>query len=139
MRLVLGLDWLGGDRLAFLAFLALDDLDTHLAEHGHHVLNLLGAVLLRREDGVQLVEGDVAAFLALRDQPLDRAGLRVERGFGIGVRGGCLGRRSRLGCHHSHLSAVGPLVVVMPRYRGEIPIVTGLHPFLRGERGPKTG
>ena len=71
-------------RLALFRFLALDDLDPHLGEAGHHVLDLLGAGLLRREHHVQLVEGDVAALLAARDQPLHGGGLAVEqRGVGV--------------------------------------------------------
>jgi len=64
---------------AVLGFLALDDLDAHLVEVGHHVFDLLRAVLLGRQDGVQLVEGDVATLLAARDQPLHGGGLHVEQ------------------------------------------------------------
>ena len=65
--------------LGLLALLALDDLDAHLAEHRHDVLDLLGAVLVGRQHGVQLVEGDVAALLAPRDQPLDGGRLVSSR------------------------------------------------------------
>ena len=77
---LLGLLDLDDGRLAVLGLLALDDLDAHLREIGHHVFDLLGAVLIRRQDRVQLVEGDVAALLAPRDQPLDGGGLHVEQG-----------------------------------------------------------
>ena len=79
---------LTGGGLAVLGFLALDDLDAHFVEIGHHVFDLLGAVLLRRQNGVQLVEGDVAALLAAGDQPLDGDGLHIEQGgFHILLRG----------------------------------------------------
>jgi hypothetical protein len=42
-----------------LGFLVLDDVDAHFAEHRHHVLDLLGADLIGRKDGVELVVGDV--------------------------------------------------------------------------------
>ena len=70
---------------------------------GHHVFDLLGAVLLRGQDGVQLVEGDVAALLALRDQALD--------GDGVGIEQGCCRRPARPGqLRHGHgigLVAIG--------------------------------
>ena len=54
-----------------LRLLALDDVDAHLGEHRHRVLDLLGGHLLRRQRGVQLVIGDVAALLAAREHLLD--------------------------------------------------------------------
>ena len=87
-------------RLAVLGFLALDDLDAHLVEVGHHVFDLLRAVLLRRQHGVQFVEGDVAPLLAAGDQPLYSDGLDIEQGgFHILLCGDGLGGYGRL-CRH---------------------------------------
>ena len=81
-NLVLDLDQLAG--LAFglflgllaLAFLlarllGLDHVHAHLAEHREHVLDLLGIDLVRGQDRVDLVMGDVAALLGAADQLLD--------------------------------------------------------------------
>ena len=84
LLLLLGL----GCGLAFLVLLVLDDLDAHFVEVGHHVLDLFGG-LVGREDGVQLIEGDVATFLALRDEPLCGGRGDIEQ-RGISV---LLGRR----------------------------------------------
>ncbi len=78
--LALGLFRLGGG-LAVLVVLVLDNLDAHLAEHRHDVLDLLGAHLLRRQDGVQLLEGDVAALAPLGDQPLDGGAIGCRAGW----------------------------------------------------------
>ena len=61
-----------------LALLALDDVDAHLGEHRHRVLDLLGGHLVGRQRGVQLVIGDVAALLAPRQHLLDRGGDQVS-------------------------------------------------------------
>ena len=91
---------LTGGGFAVLGFLALDDLDAHLVEVGHHVFDLFRAVLLRRQHGVQFVEGDVAALLAAGDQPLDGDGLDIEQGgFHILLRGDGFGGYGRL-CRH---------------------------------------
>ena len=42
---------------------ALDDVDAHLVEHRIDVFDLVGGDLLRRQDGVQFVMGDIAALL----------------------------------------------------------------------------
>ena len=70
-RLVVG----GG----FLALFLLDDVDPHLGEHRHHVLDLLGGHFLRGQNGVEFVVGDVAARLGGLDQPLDRRVRQVEQ------------------------------------------------------------
>ena len=61
------------------AVIAVDDVDAHLREHGHGVLDLLGGHLLLRQRRVELVIGDVAALLGLRDQLLDRRADTVEQ------------------------------------------------------------
>src|SRR5205085_2916687 len=48
----------------------LDDLHAHVVERGHDVLDLL--VLVGRDRGVDLVDGDDAALLGARDQLLHR-------------------------------------------------------------------
>ena len=60
--------------LRLVEIVRLDDIDAHFGERGHHILDLLGGILLRRQGGVQLIIGDVAALLALRQHALDRAG-----------------------------------------------------------------
>src|SRR3954453_12743490 len=58
--------------LAFLGrFLGFDDVDAHLAEHGENVLDLLGIDLLGGQARIDLVMGDVAAFLGGADELLD--------------------------------------------------------------------
>jgi len=55
--------------LSLLArLLGLDDLEAHLAEHGEHVLDLLGIDLLRGQHRVDLVMGDVTALLGGADE-----------------------------------------------------------------------
>jgi hypothetical protein len=66
-------------RRGFLGFLALDQVDAHLGEHGHRVLDLLRGHLFRRQRLVQLVIGDVAALLAARDELAQRRVDRVEQ------------------------------------------------------------
>ena len=70
---------LGASFSASSASSRLDDVDAHLAEHRVDVLDLLGGDLLRRQDLVQLVHGDVAARLGLLDDPLDGGVRQVEQ------------------------------------------------------------
>ena len=62
-----------------LGLLGLDDVDAHLGEHRHGVLDLLGGDLLRRQHRVQLVIGDVAALLGGLDHLLDGLIGQVEQ------------------------------------------------------------
>ena len=62
-----------------VGLLGLDDVDAHLREHGEHVLDLLGIDLLRGQNGVDLVVGDVAALLGGADELLDRGVRQVEQ------------------------------------------------------------
>ncbi len=55
----------------FARLLGLDHVDAHLAEHGEHILDLLGIDLLRVQHRVDLVMGDVAALLGGADELLD--------------------------------------------------------------------
>src|SRR6516225_6459569 len=48
--------------------LGLDHVDAHLAEHGEHLLDLLGTDLLGGQHRVDLVMGDVAALLGGADE-----------------------------------------------------------------------
>ena len=57
--------------LVVACFLGLDDVDAHLAEHGEDVLDLLGIDLLGGQYRVDLVVGNVAAFLGGADELLD--------------------------------------------------------------------
>src|SRR6516225_10124426 len=52
----------------FARLLGLDHVDAHLAEHGEHLLDLLGTDLLRGQHRVDLVMGDVAALLGGADE-----------------------------------------------------------------------
>ena len=107
LGLFLGLFHLGDGNIAFLVLLALDDLDAHFREIGHHVFDLFGAVLVRRQNRVQLVEGDVAAFLAFRDQPLNAGRGHVQQGcFGILLRRGGVAGDHGLRGHRSENSFI---------------------------------
>jgi hypothetical protein len=57
-----GLDHVGRALVlsVLVRLVVLDDVDAHFREHRHHVLDLLRADLLGRQDGVELVVGDVA-------------------------------------------------------------------------------
>ena len=75
LAVVILFGFLLGRRLAarrLLGLLAFDDVDAHLAEAGHDVLDLF-VYLPFRQGGVQLIDSDVAAFLALADELLDRS------------------------------------------------------------------
>ena len=62
----------GGALLRLLGLVGVDDVDAHVGEHGHGVLDLLGGHFLGRKHLVQLVIGDEAAGLRRLDQLLDR-------------------------------------------------------------------
>jgi hypothetical protein len=53
--------------------------NTHPAEHRQDVLDLLGLDLVRGQQRVDLVAGDVAAFLGAADQLLDGGVRKVEQ------------------------------------------------------------
>ena len=57
----------------------LDDVDAHLADRGHDVLDLLGRHLVLRKRLVELVIGDDAALLGAGDQLLDRRVVEVDQ------------------------------------------------------------
>ena len=72
--------------------LVLDDVDAHVGEHGHGVLDLLGGHFLRRQHRVQFVHGDIAALLGGLDHLLDGIIGKVEQRpvgtaftFGLGL------------------------------------------------------
>ena len=75
--LLLGL--VGASLLGFLALLRLDDVDAHVGQHRHRVLDLLGGHLLGGQHRVQLVIGDVAARLGGLQKLLDRLVGEVEQ------------------------------------------------------------
>ncbi len=68
---------LGRGRL--FGVLVLDDVDTHVGQHGHGVLDLLGGDFLRRQDRVQFIHGDIAALLGGLDHFFDRVIRKVEK------------------------------------------------------------
>src|SRR5262249_8442140 len=98
----------------FARFLGLDHVDAHLAEHGQHILELLGINLLRGQSRVDLVMGHVAALLGGTNDLLDR-GVRwikqwaVRRGLGYVLlrRLPLLRRRLDAACHGPP-AGVGP-------------------------------
>src|SRR6266436_3392001 len=110
-------------RLLGLGFLRFDDVDPHLTEHHQDVLDLLGLDLLRGQQRVDLVVGDVAALLGATDQLIDGIVPEVDRravgrGLGavllrnlillfrcIGVPCGTLERRDELAPLHSITSS----------------------------------
>ena len=70
----------------------LDDVDAHVGEHRHRVLDLLGGHFLRRQHRIQLVHGDIAALLGGLDHLLDGIIGKVEKrsvgcafAFGLGL------------------------------------------------------
>ena len=69
--------------LLLARLLGLDDVDPHLAEHGDDILDLLGIDLLRGQNRVDLVMGDVAAFLGGADGFLTAASERSSSGNGV--------------------------------------------------------
>ena len=80
-RLALGL---------FARLVVLDDIDAHVGEHGHGVLDLLGGHFLRRQHRVQFVHGHIAALLGGLDHLLDSVIGKVEQraiggGFTFGL------------------------------------------------------
>jgi hypothetical protein len=65
--------------LAFvLGLFVLDDVDAHLGQHRHHVLDLFGADLIGRQHLVELVVGDVPRAPRLGDHLLDGGLAHVE-------------------------------------------------------------
>lgn len=58
--------------LVFLAFaiVGFGDVDAHVREHGHDVLDLLGRGLVGRQNFIELIEGHEAALLGLLDHLL---------------------------------------------------------------------
>ena len=68
----------GRDRLAlgdFLALLVFDDVDAHLRQQRHGVLDLIRRHLVRRQHFVKIIVRDIAAFFGALQETLD-AGLR---------------------------------------------------------------
>ena len=102
---------LGGALLAcggrLLGLVGVDDVDAHVGEHRHGVLDLLGGHLLRGEHLVQLVIGDEAARLRGLDQLLDGGVGHVEHGAIGGLRLGLLLILgfSGFGCHSCYSEA----------------------------------
>ena len=80
--------------------------NSSIAEHGEHLLDLLGIDLLGGQYRVDLVVGDVAAFLGVADELLDGSVGQIQqrqrgiRGLGtVLLRGFTLfRRRGLLGC-----------------------------------------
>ena len=68
----------GSTGTLLLGIVSLDQVDAHLREQGHEILDLLGGNLILWQDFVQLVIGDIAALLALRDQTF-------QIGLGLGI------------------------------------------------------
>src|SRR5262249_15658262 len=109
----------------FARLLGLDHVDAHLAQHGEHVLDLLGIDLLGGQYRVDLVMGDIAALLGGADELLDRDVGEVEqRAVRRGV--GCLllrqvflaRRRFDIACHKPPQPALSKYrIAVLPRSR----------------------
>ncbi len=72
--------------LGLVGFFVLDDVDAHVGQHRHRVLDLLGGHFLRRQDRVQLVHGDIAALLGGLDHLLDGVIGKVEQRAVLGFR-----------------------------------------------------
>ena len=102
---------IGGALLArgrrLLGLVGVDDVDAHVGEHRHGVLDLLGGYLLGGQHLVQLVIGDIAARLRGLDHLLDRSVGHVEHGAVGGLRLGLLLILgfSGFGCHSCYSEA----------------------------------
>src|SRR5262249_12021411 len=131
--------------LAFLLgrFLGLDDVHPHLAEHGENVLDLLRIDLLRGQNRVDLVVGNVTALLGGADELLDGRIGQVEQGERRIWRFGCLflrrlflfflfGRCLGLGRHASLLKRplLGTSLTNQPSlpYAGRVELPSGPRP-----------
>src|SRR5215813_1910764 len=62
----------------FARLLGLDHVHAHLAEHGQHVLDLLGIDLLGGQYRIDLIMGDVATLLGGADELFDRGVGEIE-------------------------------------------------------------
>src|SRR5262249_7471927 len=71
------LGFLGG--VLGLSLLVFDHVDAHFTEHGEDVLDLVRGDFLGGEDGVDLVVGDVTAFLRRLDHLADGGVRKVEQ------------------------------------------------------------
>ena len=93
----------GGALLRLLGLVGVDDVDAHVGEHRHGVLDLLGGHFLGREHLVQLVIGDEPAGLRRLDQLLDRGIRHIQHGTvrSLGLRLLLVLCFSGLGCHSS--------------------------------------
>ena len=85
-----------GVGLGLFDLVLVDDVDAHVREHRHDVLDLLGGDLLRGQNGVQLFIGDVAALLGGLDQLLYGGIGKVEQGRIRGFRAAAPARCLRL-------------------------------------------
>ena len=75
----LGRFFLGVIGLGLFDLVLVDDVDAHVGEHRHDVLDLLGGDFLRGQHRVQLFIGDVAALLGGLDELLDGGIGKVEQ------------------------------------------------------------
>ena len=80
--------------LGLFDLVLVDDVDAHLGEHRHDVLDLVGRDLLGRQHRVQLFIGDVAALLGGLDELLDGGIGKVEQ-RAVGRLGSALGLVAR--------------------------------------------
>ena len=69
-----------GIGLGLLDLVLVDDVDAHVREHRHDVLDLVGRDLIRGQNRVQLFIGDVTALLGGLDQLLYGSIGKVEQG-----------------------------------------------------------
>ena len=75
---------IGGSRL-LADFVVLDDVDAHVGQHRHGVLDLLGGHFLGGQHRIEFVHGDIAALLGGLDHLLDGVIGKVEqRSIGTG-------------------------------------------------------
>ena len=63
----------------FACLVVLDDVDAHVGQHRHRVLDLLGGHFLGGQHRIQLVHGDIAALLGGLDHLLDSIIGKVEQ------------------------------------------------------------
>ena len=67
----------------FFGFFVFDHVDAHFGQHRHHILDLLRADLVRGQNGVQLIVGDIALFTGFADHLFDGGLAHIKRMAGI--------------------------------------------------------
>ncbi|CAI8239907.1 MAG: Uncharacterised protein [SAR116 cluster bacterium] len=68
---------------AFLGIGSLDNIDAHLRQFRHVIVNLFGCVIALGQSGIQLIMGDIAALLAKTHKRLDGLLRGIRAGYAV--------------------------------------------------------